>query len=248
MKIAENVYAVLDLAHPIGVNAGFVVTEEGVVVVDSGWTHASALTILGYIDAVAPHGDVRYLIWTEHHADHIFGGHPFKERGAEVIAHRLVSEFLQDEGRSYVSQQRGARNDVWRNSTIVPEGCDFGATFFRDVELVLPDRTIDEETMLRVGREEIRLIPTPGHLRDSICVYLPRAKVLFAGDTVYSGYPPTTRFGDQELWRLWVSSLERLCELEIRTIIPGHGAPCGRDELERNAGFLRKLLDYKAAS
>ena len=36
MRLADNVYTVLDLAHPIGVNAGFVVTEEGIVVIDTG--------------------------------------------------------------------------------------------------------------------------------------------------------------------------------------------------------------------
>ncbi|RLF00225.1 MAG: MBL fold metallo-hydrolase, partial [Thermoprotei archaeon] len=33
VKVAENVYAVLGLFHPLGVNAGFIVTSDGVVVV-----------------------------------------------------------------------------------------------------------------------------------------------------------------------------------------------------------------------
>lgn len=45
MRIAENVYAVMDLYHPIGVNAGFIVTKNHIVYVDSGHTIPSAQTI-----------------------------------------------------------------------------------------------------------------------------------------------------------------------------------------------------------
>jgi cyclase len=246
MGIAENVYAALDLAHPIGLNAGFIVTEDGVVVVDSGWTHASAPTILGSIDAVAPRGSVRYLIWTEHHSDHIVGGNAFRNRGAESIAHQGIHDFLSGDGKEYVPQQRETRNEVWGDRA--PAGCDFGVTFFRDVEFALPNRTIETETTLRVGREEIRLIPTSGPLEDSLCAYPPRTGVLFTGDTVYSGYAPATRFGGPGLWRLWVASLERLRELKTQTIIPEHGAPCGVAELDRNLAFLRRFLNERTAS
>jgi transposase len=85
---------------------------------------------------------------------------------------------------------------------------------------VLHDRTIDEATEICVGGEEIRLLPTPGNLKDCISVYLPRTKILFAGDTIYSSYSPTTRFGNERLWREWIQSLERLKEFEIEVIVP----------------------------
>ena len=239
MKLADNVYAVLDLAHPYGVNAGFVVTDEGVVVIDTGWTHPSALTILGYIEAAAPGKPIKSVILTEHHSDHIFGACVFKARGAEIIAHRHTREFLESKGKGYVEHMIELHN---KNRHTMPQGYDFGRTFFQKVELMLPDRTIDEPTELHVGGEELRLIPTPGHLLDCISVYLPRTKILFAGDTIYSGYPPTTRFGDASQWREWIKSLERLNELEIEVIVPGHGPLCDKSEIEKNLKYLTKLL------
>ncbi|MCL0084373.1 MBL fold metallo-hydrolase [Dehalococcoidia bacterium] len=243
MKLADNVYAVLALAHPIRVNAGFVVTDEGVVVIDSGWTHPSALTILGYIEAVASSSQIKYLILTEHHSDHIFGAHVFKANGAQIIAHRLTKEFLESHGEDYVEAMIERNNKPWREAKAMPQGYDFGRTFFQKVEVVLPDRTIGESTELRLGGEELRLIPTPGHLLDCISVYLPRTKILFAGDTIYSGYPPTTRFGDASQWREWIKSLEGLKELEIEVIVPGHGLLCDKSEIEQNIRYLAKLLE-----
>jgi cyclase len=237
MRLAENVYAVLDLAHPIGVNAGFVVTHGGVVVIDSGLTHSSALTILGYIQAAAPDSPIRYVILTEHHSDHIFGAHVFKARGAEIMAHKLTREFLESQGRDYVQAR----------ITETPGGPEFGDTFYRNVELALPDRTIDGPTDLLAGNELLKLIPTPGHLADCISVYLPQKKILFAGDTIYSGYPPTTKFGDERLWSEWITSLERLKQLDVETIVPGHGPVCGKSEIDRNIEYLARLLQARSS-
>ncbi len=96
-----------------------------------------------------------------------------------------------------------------------------------------------------VGGEEIRLIPTPGHLESNISVYLPRARILFAGDTVYSGYPPTTRFGHPELWKRWIRSLELIKALNVDKIVPGHGPICGKEEVQRNIEYLGGLLKQK---
>ena len=125
---------------------------------------------------------------------------------------------------------------------MMPQGYDFGRTFFQKIELVLPDRTIDETTDIHVGGEELRLIPTPGHLASCISVYLPQRKILFAGDTIYSGYSPTARFGDERLWREWIRSLERLKELVIDVIVPGHGPLCDKSEIEQNLKHLAKLM------
>lgn len=233
MRLAENVYAVLDLTHPIGVNAGFVVTKEGVVAIDAGLTHSSALTIVGYIQAAAPWSLIKYLVLTEHHSDHIFGAHVFKARGAEIIAHRLVRQFLESEGQGYVQSR----------IVEMPGGPDLGQIFYQNVELVLPDWTIDEPTDLFVGGQVLKLIPTPGHLLDCISVYLPQERILFAGDTIYSGYPPTTRFGDVQLWREWIGSLKRLKQLDIETIVPGHGPLCDKSEIDRNIEYLTGLLE-----
>jgi glyoxylase-like metal-dependent hydrolase (beta-lactamase superfamily II) len=96
-----------------------------------------------------------------------------------------------------------------------------------------PPDPVWDGTALVVGDQEARLIHTPGHSEDSICVFLPETGVLFSGDTLYrisdhlGAYP-----------RAYLRTLERLAGLAVRTIYPGHGRPVKRDA----AGFIRGCL------
>ena len=241
VKICNHAYAVLGLHHPIGVNAGFIVSDEGIVVVDSGWTSYSALTMLGYIRAVAGNNQIKYLIWTEHHSDHIFGSSVFVREGARVIAHRNAYEFLKEIGgiKGYVEFMRRKINE--EHEALVEKGYDVGSIMFEGVEDVWPSILVNNEYTLRLGELEIKIIPTPGHTPSNISVYLPRCRVLFTGDAVYSRYPPNTRFATPELIREWIRALDHLSTLDINIIIPGHGPPCGKDEIKRNKALLEEI-------
>ncbi|RLF22530.1 MAG: hypothetical protein DRN15_08820 [Thermoprotei archaeon] len=242
VKICNHVYAVLGLHHPWGVNAGFIVTDEGIIVIDAGWTYYSALTMLGYIKAVAGNKPIKYLIWTEHHSDHIFGSIVFVREGAKIIAHKNAYKHLREVGgiKGYVEFMRRRINERYKD--LVERGYDIGSVMFEGVEDVWPDILIDSEYTLKLGRIEVKLIPTPGHTPSNIVVYVPKCKVLFAGDTIYSGYPPNTRFSTPELIKEWVRVLDRLYELDINVIIPGHGPPCSKDEIKRNMAILKRII------
>jgi glyoxylase-like metal-dependent hydrolase (beta-lactamase superfamily II) len=82
-----------------------------------------------------------------------------------------------------------------------------------------PEKAVDG-MHLTVGDQDAVLLHTPGHSPDSICVYLPAARALFSGDTIF-------RIADDQgsYSRSYMASLERLAALDIRTIYPGHGTP-----------------------
>jgi glyoxylase-like metal-dependent hydrolase (beta-lactamase superfamily II) len=61
---------------------------------------------------------------------------------------------------------------------------------------------------------------------------------LFAGDAIYEGMPPNTRFAGTDEKLEWVRQLHRHKELEIDVIVPGHGRVCGKDEIDRNIRLL----------
>jgi len=242
MRVAENVYAVLDMFHPIcGVNAGFIVTKRHIVYVDAGWTIPSAQTILGYSLAVAPNNKPKYLIFTDHHADHISGMKAFKEAGVRTIGHvnldPWLREYMIQNWREFVTNlyirwfsEQYAKDEALRE------------LLFGDVELSPLDQTIDKDTVIQVDDEEIHALYTPGHWKACLSVYLPSSKVLFAGDTIFSGFEPTTRFGDKNLWKQWIGSLERLSRMDISCIIPGHGRLCDTKEIHRHIAYLEKLI------
>jgi phosphoglycolate phosphatase-like HAD superfamily hydrolase len=74
-------------------NAGFVVTEEGVVVVDALGSPQLAIELIAEIRRVTPK-PIRYVIVTHFHADHIYGLQAFKAIGATIIAHPAGREYL----------------------------------------------------------------------------------------------------------------------------------------------------------
>lgn len=87
---------------------------------------------------------------------------------------------------------------------------------------------------LTVGDQEAVLVHTPGHSDDSLCVFLPETGTLFSGDTLY-------RISDHQgaYSRAYLQSLERLAELPVRAIYPGHGAPIRSDA----KAFILRCLD-----
>lgn len=112
-----------------------------------------------------------------------------------------------------------------------------------DVKIYSPDQVIEKNSVLQIDGDEIHLLVTPGHHPDELSVYHPRSQTLFAGDTIYEGFSPNTKFGGKAEWTEWVFQLERLKKLEIKTIVPGHGKLCSKDEIDRNIAFLKELLN-----
>lgn len=82
------------------------------------------------------------------------------------------------------------------------------------------DHLLAEGNWLRMGDMDFRTLHTPGHSEDSICLFSPETGTLFSGDTLYrisdnaGSYP-----------ECYVRSLERIRELNVRVIYPGHGEP-----------------------
>jgi cyclase len=229
-EVGPHTYAVTNLGHPdlIAVNAGFVIVSAAIVFIDTGMTVSDGRYLWQVARQLAPRCQKSFLVLTHHHSDHTFGMRVFCEGGAEVIAHVGVRAFLEDDRGRYkafiierymASQEEGDR-------------------ILGQVVLSLPDRLIGEDTVLEVGGAEIHLLVTPGHVPSELCIYCPWSKVLFAGDAIYEGMPPNTRFAGMEEKAEWVRQLRRLKALDIDVIVPGHGAICGKEEIDRNIALL----------
>lgn len=236
-RLTETVYAITDLYHSAGklagVNAGIIFTSDSVIFIDSGMTIASGNFLWETARKKMKGKEKLYLILTHHHSDHVFGMRAIKEKGAKVIAHKIVKDwFIEFDGKRY--KRFLAERAGWSTEK--------GDLIFGDVLLSEPDQLIEQDTILNIDGEEIHILFTPGHTADSISVYYPKSKTLFAGDTIYEGMRLNTRFGGPKEWKLWISHLERMKQLEIKTIVPGHGKLCSKKEIDRNIAYLKELL------
>ncbi len=239
-RLREDVFAITGLYHSsgggFGTNAGIIFTKKSVIFIDSGMSIASGEFLWKTAQEKMKGNENLYLILTHHHSDHVFGMRVMEEKGAQVIAHKLVEGwFVRMDGERYKSFL--AERSGWSKEQ--------GDLIFGNVVLSRPDVLVEEDTVLNIDGEEVHVLVTPGHVPDELSVYHPGSGTLFAGDAIYEGSRLTTRFGGPAEWKQWISHLERFKKLDIATVVPGHGNLCSREEIDRNISYLKEVLAKK---
>jgi glyoxylase-like metal-dependent hydrolase (beta-lactamase superfamily II) len=208
-------------------NAAFVVTSAGVVVIDALGSPVLADQLMAEIRKVTPLA-VTHVIVTHYHADHIYGLQSFKARGARIIAHGAAKEYL-------YSDTAQIRLDASRQ-TLAP-------WIDSATRLVSADDWIDGPTDLMVGGVRFSLQPVgPSHTPEDLVVYLPKEKILFAGDLVFRGRIPYVGQADSGHW---IKALQTLLSFETDTIVPGHGplSAQARHDMELTRDYLVYLRE-----
>ena len=209
-RLADGVYAVLgdtgrgSEGRP---NAGFIVTSQGVVVVDALASPRQGEALLGVIRSVTRQ-PVRWLVLTHHHPDHHFGAIVFKRAGARVIAHPDTRVLASDGGR-----------DALVADWVRLVGLDAMRGFeFADV----PDRPVTGSDTLRLGGRTI-VITHPGaaHSAGDLMVWLPKERVLFAGDLLIEDGVTMVVDGSARALRHGLDVIDSLAPL---VAVPGHVA------------------------
>jgi glyoxylase-like metal-dependent hydrolase (beta-lactamase superfamily II) len=215
-------------------NAGFVVTPQGVVVVDALGSPALAEELIAAIRQVTTQ-PIRYVIVTHYHADHIYGLQAFKATGATVVAHRAGLEYLNSDTAAL--RLTASRDDLF-------------PWIDEHTRLVPADRWLDDDTVLEVGGERFHIHHVgPAHTPEDLIVHAEHAGVMFVGDLVFRGRIPFVGQADS---RQWIASLGSLIEFKPRIVVPGHGPisiePLADLQLTRDyLVYLRKTMAEAAA-
>jgi glyoxylase-like metal-dependent hydrolase (beta-lactamase superfamily II) len=238
MKISKNCFAVLGLGYslPWIVNSGFIIGAEKTLIVDSGPNYLSAQTIYGYAKNLKPENEL-IVVNTERHFDHICGNSFFKEKEIKIFGHKnLKRSILEFEGE-LKDFNENIDNKTRRN-------LHEEKIFFQKTEIVNPDFFVEDgQVFLLGGGVDAKIIFTPGHTNSNISVYIEREKVLYCGDLIVNGYMPNLEPGTKDDWKIWINSLEKISELEIDNIIPGHGNVISSGEIEREIERVKKIIN-----
>lgn len=216
-----------------GCNPSYVVTDDGVVVVDTPQLPTCAVAMRAAAEAAGP---IRYVINTEHHVDHIFGNYFFAGAGA-VVHHRGVRDNFMEVTADLDSYEYAAEavvTDDPAGLALLPDR----ATYFEhpnDGDIVFTG-----DLTLVVGTTTFELLHTPGHTPGQIAVHVPERRVVFTGDTVFSGC---------QTWLMnssvtqWLESLDRLAELDVDHVVPGHGPVVTLAGLAAQRDVLNEWVD-----
>jgi glyoxylase-like metal-dependent hydrolase (beta-lactamase superfamily II) len=199
-QVGPGVYAAIG-GPRAGSNAGFVVGDDGVLVVDTFAFPEAAQALLAAIRRTTDK-PIRYVINTHYHIDHVSGDAVFKAAGATIIAHKNVPGWIHSENLHLFGD----------NLTPAMKAQIDG--------LIDPDRTLDKPTVIRLGKRRIEIRPMSGHTGGDLVVGVPDAHVIFTGDIVWNHTGPTTIDGRISQWTKDVAELERLPD---ETYVQGHG-------------------------
>jgi glyoxylase-like metal-dependent hydrolase (beta-lactamase superfamily II) len=235
-RLAQGVYAVLgdtgrgSEGRP---NAGFIVTSDGVIVVDALASPRDGEALVATIHTVTKQ-PIKWLILTHHHPDHHFGAIVFRRLGAKVIAHPDRRSLASDGGEDALLADwvRVVGLDAMR-------GFEFADT---------PDLPVTGTDTLRLGGRTV-VISHPGaaHSAGDLTIWLPRERILFAGDLlIEDGVTMVVDGSSGELLRaLW-----GIDTLHPKTVVPGHGSipPRPAELVARTRRYIIRLRrDMKSA-
>lgn len=164
--------------------------------------------------------NVKYLINTHCHIDHILGCEFVKRKYDPVyLAPEMDLPLLE-----IASEQAGM----------------FGIDFSFSLK---PDKYLSEETRLFIGDSAIEFLYTPGHTSGEYCIFLPDVKWCITGDVLFEG-----SIGRTDLWggdydTLLESINEKLMKLPDETkIFPGHGGSSTIGKEKNNNPFLNHIV------
>lgn len=203
-ELADGVYDYV-IEGVIQLNAGIVVGDDAVAVIDTGTTEADARALLGAVASVTDL-PVRYVINTHHHGDHSFGNWWFLP--AVVLGHsRCRLRLVGDEGASH-------RDTLASHLPMAREQ-------IRAVPLAPPNLTFDGHLDLRLGDQSMRLAYLGrGHTDNDIAIGIDGADVAFVGDLIEESGPPIVSDGYPADWG---PTLRKLSAAMVDRFVPGHG-------------------------
>jgi glyoxylase-like metal-dependent hydrolase (beta-lactamase superfamily II) len=217
-KLSDNVYAYVGSSdaspsHSFAANAGIVIGSDSVLVVDTLISAKEGERFLADIRKVTPK-PIKYVVNTHTHLDHALGNCVFAKLGATVVS--------QVADRDYLAAS-GAR--------IIENAGHYGLTAeeMAGTEIALPTLAFGDKLEIDLGGERVILLhPAPSHTAGSLVVLIPRQKLLFAGDILFTDFHPFLADGD---FAGWEKSLDALLALDVERIVPGHGPLSGKPDL-----------------
>jgi cyclase len=256
-RLAEGTWAWLQPNGGLGEsNAGLVVSDEHVLLVDTLWDLELTRQMLDaareIVDA-AP----EIVVNTHSDGDHVWGNQLLA--GARIVSSGTAKRLMAlDTPADLRRLQRGGRLLAAVGALPIPligtldldglprlplrsMGRELAPFDWSEVELTPPTETFDGELGLAVGEREVRLIEVgPAHTAGDVVVWVPDAAVCFAADILFVGCTPITWAGPIAGW---LAALERISSLGASTYVPGHGPVCGQAEVD----LLRDYLEWVRA-
>jgi cyclase len=226
-QIASKAWAAIDNTKgDAGANAGFVIGDDGVAVIDSFENEAAAKAMLAEIRRVTPL-PIKFVINTHYHLDHVAGNAVFAKEGAVIVGHQSIRAWIHTENLKFF----GDKITPAQKSLVE--------------HLLAPEVVYDSGVTLYLGSRRIDVLHFEGHTGGDSVVNIPDAGVIFCGDLFWRRTLPNLIDATVSAWIPTLNDIPNLPanvtpgkSLDRATIfVPGHGDV-------GNAGDVREFQAY----
>ena len=226
--IGPNIWAAIDDAKgDAGANAGFVVGDDSVAVIDTFENEAAAKALLGQIHGLT-HLPIKFVVNTHYHLDHVAGNRVFAQQGAVIVGHHSVRAWIHTENLKFFGEKIKPDEKVLVQNLLAPEVTyDTGVTLF-------------------LGTRRIEVTYMQGHTGGDSVVSIPDAGIVFCGDLFWRRTLPNLIDATTSTW---ISTLSVFTEEKTDTLpnsalpravifVPGHGDLGNAEDVQEFQAYL----------
>lgn len=224
-KIKDGIYVYAQ--KPADSNAGIILTQEGVVLIDSGHNPPDSQAILKAVKQLTSQ-PIRFLINTEPHGDHTTGHFLFSPP-AIIIAHEGATDSMK---KAYNPQ---------RNEKLMADYPEMRESF-KGFKMITPQIEYRDKMTLNVGERTFELYYLKNvHSEADTAIWLPKERVIFsaavAGVKRFSNLRPSVQIEDM------ISAMKMMKSLNPEIVVPGHGPPGTTKIFDDSIQYYTLLLE-----
>lgn len=229
-QVVDNVYAIVgplgqrDMENDgLNANFGFIVTQAGVILIDSGASRLGAEKIAAAIRAVTDR-QVRWVINSGSQDHRWLGNDTFAAQGAEIIALSRTAATQAHHAEQHLAGLNRFLGERLQGTKPLPATTTLAG----------------DAASLELGGETLQLAYSDAHFPGDAVIWLPQRGVVFTGDLVYvdrllSVLPWSSVRNSQK-------AFQALEALQPAHIVPGHGRVCGLAQAKRESGDYYDFL------
>jgi glyoxylase-like metal-dependent hydrolase (beta-lactamase superfamily II) len=219
-KIGPDLYAYIS-ENDSSANSTFLVSDQGILVVDTGWNTQEGRKLLDEIRKISP-APVRWIVNTHYHPDHRGGNSVVGPDAVVISTYETRAAVLRSLRERSVEAGQNAAQEYQLNEVFLST---HGPTLF-------------------VGGHEVQIYsPGPAHTLGDAVVYFPDQHAIATGDLFLTNSCPAMDQGDMENW---IVALDHMLALPVEHVVPGHFEVATKNELQRFRNYLADLRDQVA--
>lgn len=228
-QVIEDVWSAIGATAPMTYansghnnNLSFVVTSDGVLVVNAGGSYLLARDLHSEIKKITDQ-PVKYVVLENGQGHAMLGMSYWQEQGATVISHEDATHEIEENAFAIVEQLK-ERTKEKADGTVVTK----------------PDVTFKDEKIIEMGGVRFELLHLgPSHSAGDIVVWLPEKSLVIAGDMAFH-QRMLPLFEDTDT-ASWIETWKKFEALGAKYVIPGHGEPTNMTEVTR---YTKDYLVY----